>query len=73
MTRVDYIRTNLIELRVQHGLSQEQLARLCGVAQGTISRIESGANAITLDLLFKLLQIYKVDLVLTPKKKRGNQ
>lgn len=70
MTRLDSIRQNLIELRVQHGFSQEQLARLIGVKQATISRIENGRNVLSLDLLFKLLKVYKIDLVLVKKESK---
>ena len=70
MTRLDYIRRNLIELRVQHGFSQDQLAKLIGVRQGTISRIESGKSAVTIEVLFKLLQVYKVDIVFKTREKK---
>ena len=42
------------EIREQRGLSQEQLAELMGINRSTLSKIETGKFAITIDYLYKL-------------------
>lgn len=48
------IGSRLASLRNERGLSQSELAEMCGVAQGTISRIESGKSFETSNLLIIL-------------------
>ena len=45
---------NLAKLRLRAGLSQSQLATLCGVEQPHISRFESARHAPTLPVAHKL-------------------
>lgn len=42
------------ERRAELGMSQEQLARACGIGQSTVSEIEDGKHSPTLDVAFKI-------------------
>lgn len=46
----------LRELREQRGISQSELARLCGVTRSTICRIEDGSRKPSCVLMVKLAQ-----------------
>lgn len=45
---------NLRKLRQERGLTQAELADMIGVNQATISKIERGSEAVTLDLVFRI-------------------
>lgn len=49
-------------IRAQRNLSQRKLAKELGVTQGYISKVEAGANSPTVDLLFKLRRIYRLNV-----------
>ncbi len=55
----------LIEAREKKGLSQKQLAELCGVKQPAIARLESIKSTPQINTLFKILTPlgYKLDIV----------
>ncbi len=55
----------LIEAREKKGLSQKQLADLCGVKQPAIARLESIKSTPQINTLFKILTPlgYKLDIV----------
>lgn len=46
------------QLRKDHGLNQEQFAKLIGVAQSYVSRIESGKTNISFESLQKHLKVF---------------
>lgn len=48
------------ELRNERGLRQEDLAEMINVSQQTISRLESGENALTSDILVDLSKVFHV-------------
>lgn len=48
------IRKQLIELRLQQGLSQKELAEKVGTKQSAISRLENGSYNPSLDFLSKI-------------------
>jgi ribosome-binding protein aMBF1 (putative translation factor) len=48
------IRKQLIELRLQQGLSQKELADRIGTKQSAISRLENGSYNPSIDFLSKL-------------------
>ena len=62
--RVDWERTalaravasRLVQYRAQHGLSQSGLARVRGMQQPAIARLEAGDHNPTLDTLWRLSQ-----------------
>jgi len=56
------------EHRKEKGLSQDELARACGVSRQTVNAIENNKYAPTLALAFRLAQVLgtTVDLLFTP-------
>ena len=56
------------ELRRQKGVSQEALAKACGVTRQTVNAIENNKYDPTLALAFRLAQVLgtTVDLLFTP-------
>lgn len=52
----------LAELRRQRGLSQGELARLAGVAPGTVNRWESGLATPQVDLLARVANILEIQI-----------
>jgi transcriptional regulator with XRE-family HTH domain len=67
--RTHYLRT----LRIRRRLTQESLARLCGIAQNTISKLESNRNAApafaTVKLIARALQVHPNQLRFGPDPK----
>lgn len=55
----------LTQLRKENGLTQAQLAALCGVQTSTIVRVETGKFAATLDVLSKICQAFNVKVGFT--------
>jgi transcriptional regulator with XRE-family HTH domain len=55
------------EIREQRGLSQEQLAELMGINRSTLSKIETGKFAITIDYLFRLAWHLDFDIAILDK------
>lgn len=54
------IANRVLQLREKRGLSQEELATRMHCAQNTISKIESGENALTLDRLIWFTEFFNV-------------
>lgn len=62
---IDRIASQIHTLRKQRDLSQEQLSELSGIAQETISKLESANfNSITMKTLYKLSQAFDVNLAI---------
>ena len=59
---------SLKRLRMERGLSQEELARRCGVSRQTINAIENNKYDPTLSLAFRLASelLLTVDALFTP-------
>ena len=55
------VEIRLREVRKSAGLTQAQLAKKAGMAQGEISRIESSATMISLDVLDRLCRALKCE------------
>ena len=55
------------------GLSQRELAALCGTTQSAIARLESGTRAARIDTLLRVANALDCELVvkLRPRTKRG--
>ena len=51
----------LIKLRVDHDLTQEQLAEKCGVSKATINLVENGKNRGSKKLWQKIQEIFNLD------------
>ena len=58
------IARQLIAFRVEHGLSQAELARRCGVSQPAIARLERGEHEPRLATLRRVAHALDADLVL---------
>jgi len=54
------ISKRLKELRLEHDLSQEKLAKICNVKQSCVSKWERGVTYPSLDIIIILVKIYKV-------------
>ena len=72
MESVDALRLPLIgsivEARQAAGLSQRQLADLCGVKQPIIARLEKGSTSPQLDTVLKVLAALGYTLAIVPIK-----
>jgi transcriptional regulator with XRE-family HTH domain len=55
------------EIRERRGLSQEQLAEIMGINRSTLSKIETGKFAITIDYLYRLAWHLDFDVAITDK------
>jgi ribosome-binding protein aMBF1 (putative translation factor) len=58
----------IMELREKHGLTQKQLAKLSGIDQGDISRIERGSATPNEKTLIRLADALDADLQLVPRR-----
>ena len=52
----------VVEHRVDHGLSQAALGRLLGMAQSGVARLEAGEHIPTLDTLSRVAQVLGIHL-----------
>lgn len=48
--------------RQERSLTQTELARQIGIQQSDLSRIEKGEYRVSLDVLFRLLQVFELSL-----------
>ncbi|MGH2450236.1 MAG: helix-turn-helix domain-containing protein [Candidatus Limnocylindria bacterium] len=60
----EQIARQLIAFRIEHGLSQAELARRCGVSQPAIARLERGEHEPRLATLRRVAHALDADLVL---------
>ena len=58
----------LIEQRIALGISQRELASLCGIPQSSVARIESYKSTPNLDTLLKIMQPLGLKLTVSPTK-----
>ena len=58
----ELVRARLKALRVEQGLSQEEVAERAGMAPSTLSRLESGARRLALDHLTPLARALGVEV-----------
>lgn len=49
-------------LRIQHGMTQAEIAEYLNIARGSYAKYETGANTPTVENLVKLSELYKVDI-----------
>ena len=56
------IAVQIIELREEHGLTQAELAKRCGIDQGDISRIERGSTSPTARTLQRIAEALGADV-----------
>lgn len=55
------------EERKRRAMSQQDLASLVGTGQKTISAIENGHGGATLETVFRLLVVLKLEIALSPR------
>lgn len=53
----------IAEIRAERGISQAKLSEESGLSTGAIKGLENGKFAIDADILFKLKEVLKFDLV----------
>ncbi|NLO86637.1 MAG: helix-turn-helix transcriptional regulator [Clostridiales bacterium] len=54
------MKNRLEELRGQHGIKQEELAKVLGVSRQTISSLENGRYNPSIQLAFKLARYFGI-------------
>ncbi len=57
----------LIDLRVEKGMTQKDLSELTGISVPNISRIESGKQNLSYKMMYKLVSALGGKIALTPK------
>jgi len=67
------IARQLVAFRIEHGLSQAELARRCGVSQPAIARLERGEHEPRLATLRRVAHALDADLVLDLSFRSGNR
>lgn len=63
----------MIEAREEKGLSQRQLAEICGVRQPAIARLESMKTTPQIDTLFKILNPLGYTISIVPLNTENNK
>ena len=58
----------MVEQRTSLGLSQRDLAAMCGIAQSSVARIESCKTVPSLDTLLNIFRHLGLQLTVTPTK-----
>ena len=58
----------MVEQRTSLGFSQRELASMCGIAQSSVSRIESCKTVPSLDTLLNIFRHLGLQLTVTPTK-----
>lgn len=67
-----YLILQLMKLRNNKGITQNQLAKEIDVSHTTIARIENFAMQPTLKMLLQILNVYGMTLEIVPQKQRGD-
>lgn len=62
MNVYDKLKQNLKKLRIQAGLTQQELAEKTGIARANIARYETGENIPPLDIIVILADFYDISL-----------
>lgn len=63
---ISYVVSSIIQQRKSLGLSQRDLAAICGLPQSSIARIESLKTIPKLNTLLKILQSLDLKLIVSP-------
>lgn len=59
-----YMGPRIRELRVERGHSQEQMATRLGISKSYLSQLERNSRPVSLSVLVRLLETYRIDLKL---------
>ena len=70
--KIDFV-GKLIEAREQKGISQRQLAEMCGLKQPAIARLEKMQATPQIDTLFRILKPLGYTLEIVPDKAGASQ
>ena len=73
MKRISNVILQMKEERRRQGLSQKQLAEMCGKAQPAIARIERGWSSPSIKSFESICRALGLELALTPKNKAGDR
>jgi transcriptional regulator with XRE-family HTH domain len=65
------IADQVVEQRLARGLSQKELAKLCGTTQSAIARLESGGRPPKIDTLLRIAEALdcELEVALRPRTK----
>lgn len=66
------LRPILQGFRKSRGLTQAQVAERLGVSQQSYAKLEADPSKASFERLFTILQILRVDLVLTPREQEDS-
>ncbi|MGH3104021.1 MAG: helix-turn-helix domain-containing protein [Gaiellaceae bacterium] len=64
---------HVAEQRAARGLSQKELAQLCGTTQSAIARLESGGRPPRIDTLLRIAQALDCDLVVELRPREDDE
>ena len=67
------VANEIIRFRIEHGLTQSGLARIVGVSQAAIGRLELGEHEPKISTLQKLSQVLGITVVVTIHPAQGSQ
>jgi transcriptional regulator with XRE-family HTH domain len=67
------VANRLILYRAEHGLTQTALARLLGMSQPAIARLETGEHVPTLPTLLKLSDVLGLEILVTMLPRSNNR
>ncbi|MDP2561395.1 helix-turn-helix transcriptional regulator [Psychrobium sp. 1_MG-2023] len=70
---LDQLKPILIGFRKSHGLSQKALAEKLGISQQSYQALESAPQKVTLERLYKVLNVLSVKLQFVDNKEIGNE
>lgn len=59
---IEIIGNNLQQLRIQNGLTQEQLAEMVGISTSFYANVESGKRGVSLWVLYNIAQCLNVSV-----------
>lgn len=65
----DLLIDEVVTYRKQHGITQQQLAKSCGLTQSVIARMESKKATPKVDTLFRILSALDCSLALVPQNR----
>jgi transcriptional regulator with XRE-family HTH domain len=66
------LRPILQGFRKSRGLTQAQVAERLGVSQQSYAKLEADPSKASFERLFTILQILRVDLILTPREQEDS-
>ena len=62
VTKLELLAKNIKKIRLQKGLSQNQLAEILNISREHLAKIETTKRSMSLKLLFKLSEVLNISL-----------